>query len=499
MLIANGWTDDLFPADEAIRLYNKIRTERPFAPISLLFGDFGHQRAQGKAADHQLMEDAQVAWLDYYVKHTGPAPFQGVETLTQTCPFSQPSGGPYFADTWATVSPGEVRLTSAAPQTIAPDAGSQAIDDTFEPVHGDGACGQSPADDQPGTATYRMAPVPSGGFTMLGSPTVIADVSASAGSEIAARLFDVAPDNTQKLVARGLWRPAAGSATRVYQLHPNGWTFGEGHVPKLELLPKDSPYGRISDVQQPITVSNLDLRLPVRDQPGSAGGVVQQPLAKVLPLGYALARDFVPTYVRPRGATPINVSLVPAYKACLAPTEVHAPPLSFGSCPPVQESDYLTFGSPDANGMAAQSLGSVRMRVRAGDASTPADEADVTVTVSLTDVRMNTSLADYAGELRARTGIRITDRAGVGAGSEPTTTQDFTLAVAVPCAVTTDVGIGSTCSVDTTWDAVTPGTVPEGRRTIWQLGKVEVYDGGADGLASTGPNTTLARQGIFAP
>ena len=53
--------------------------------------------------------------------------------------------------------------------------------------------------------------------------------------------------------------------------------------------------------------------------------------------------------------------------------------------------------------------------------------------------------------------------------------------------------------MNTTFDAVTPGMVPEGRRTVWQLGKVEVDDGGADGLAGTGPNTTLARQGVYAP
>ena len=29
MLISNGWTDDLFPADEAIRFYNRTRTRIP--------------------------------------------------------------------------------------------------------------------------------------------------------------------------------------------------------------------------------------------------------------------------------------------------------------------------------------------------------------------------------------------------------------------------------------------------------------------------------------
>ena len=45
LLISNGFTDDLFPADEAIGYYNLIRSQYPNAPISLFFGDFGHPRA----------------------------------------------------------------------------------------------------------------------------------------------------------------------------------------------------------------------------------------------------------------------------------------------------------------------------------------------------------------------------------------------------------------------------------------------------------------------
>jgi len=39
-----------------------------------------------------------------------------------------------------------------------------------------------------------------------------------------------------------------------------------------------------------------------------------------------------------------------------------------------------------------------------------------------------------------------------------------------------------------------------GVRTIWQVGALELYDGGADGLASTtGDNTLFEMQGIFVP
>jgi hypothetical protein len=42
--------------------------------------------------------------------------------------------------------------------------------------------------------------------------------------------------------------------------------------------------------------------------------------------------------------------------------------------------------------------------------------------------------------------------------------------------------------------------VVEGKRAIWELKAVDVFDGGADGQASTtGDNTLFERQGVFVP
>jgi hypothetical protein len=59
--------------------------------------------------------------------------------------------------------------------------------------------------------------------------------------------------------------------------------------------------------------------------------------------------------------------------------------------------------------------------------------------------------------------------------------------------------MGSTCSIDTTADAVLPGVVKELRRAVWQMGPVQVFDGGADGVVSTNPNTLFLTQGVFVP
>jgi hypothetical protein len=67
------------------------------------------------------------------------------------------------------------------------------------------------------------------------------------------------------------------------------------------------------------------------------------------------------------------------------------------------------------------------------------------------------------------------------------------------CAPTADTTVGSTCTVDTTFEAFVPGAVKEGQRAILELGAVRVEDGGADGDHGTTPNTLFLTQGLFVP
>ena len=129
-----------------------------------------------------------------------------------------------------------------------------------------------------------------------------------------------------------------------------------------------------------------------------------------------------------------------------------------------------------------------------GDPGTPADEADVTLRVELTDVRRRSDLADYTGQLQASAAIRITDRDNPppAGGSPAATAQDAH--VRVDRAVRGDRRHDDRRDLrglTTSADAVTPGVIKEGMRAIWQLGQVQVFDGGADGQASTTPNTVV--------
>jgi hypothetical protein len=144
-------------------------------------------------------------------------------------------------------------------------------------------------------------------------------------------------------------------------------------------------------------------------------------------------------------------------------------------------------------------VGSVRYAVQAGDPSTPADEADVAIAIVINDVRRRSNLADYTGDVLVNHTLRITDRFNGDGDNEPGTMVESDFPIFPPCNATADPAKGADCSLTTTADSVVPGAIKEGKRTIWQLGKVNVFDGGADGFPSTFPNDVFLTQGIFVP
>jgi hypothetical protein len=216
-------------------------------------------------------------------------------------------------------------------------------------------------------------------------------------------------------------------------------------------------------------------------------------LAKInLPNGFA----------RPKGATPLNIRLVPAFEECISGNMSHGAPLSAPSCsPPQLSSDHLTVGTPDANGKAPNFMGVVTLKTQGESPINPnnGDQADVAIDTSLTDVRNQGSLTDYTGELRFVLTLRMTDRENGEGLVYPGTASDVTLSFPVPCSATTGTE-GATCSTSTTADAIVPGIAKENERSVWELGQLQVFDGGSDGDAdTTGDNTLFAVPGLFAP
>jgi dienelactone hydrolase len=511
---AATFTDPLFTPVENLRMYNRIKQVRPDYPIQQYFGDYQHF-VQNKAkewgdmcgADHHVCQFADYAggdlnatptghvrtgvttrlnrFVDHYAQPPGnpaqPQPGFNVTASLQTCPQNASAqfpadepGETFTAPSYRDLAPGTLELDMTGNQMTVSNAEPNPHAVSADPV-GNLASngGRCPVETQPagpGVAVYQSAPLASTA-TMLGATTLTIDFSASTtnGLQLNSRLYDVFPDGRAVMVDRGVHR-VDGGGPAFYQLHGNGWRFPAGHSVRIEIAQDDDPFLRASSIASSTTISHVHLSIPIREVPG---------------------------YPRPKSATPVYAPLVTAHASCGSNNRQHAGPLSFSSCsPPAQTSSRLTSGTPDSNSQFSNFTGSVKLVTLLGNPATPADEADVRIDAVLGDVRNAGTLSDYTGELQAVLPVQLTDR---NSGGDAATTQPFTFSLAVPCTATGDTTIGSSCAVHTTADAVAPGAISEGRRAVWELGAIEVRDGGADGLAATDPNAVFARQGVFVP
>ena len=516
---AGTFTDPLFTPVENRRMANRLLTTVPGYPIQQYYGDYQHF-VQNKAkewgdicgADRHVCRFSDYAggdvngapaglartgvttrlnrFIDHYAQPPGnpaqPAPQFDVTASLQICPQNaagQPADEPgdtYTAGSFEALTTGTLQLDMDGDQVTTHDAVPNTHAANAEPVANSVVNGgRCPAESSsstagPGVAVYTSEPLEQT-YTMLGATNVSIDYSATVaqGLQLNARLYDVFPDGSSVMVDRGVRRVESASGTVAYQLHGNGWRFPAGHRVRIEIAQDDDPYLRSSTLPSTTTISHVTLRIPVREST---------------------------PYPRPAGASPLRVPLVVAYKPCAAPNREHGPPLAFASCnPPQQSSAALTVGTPDANGKAASMVGFVRYRVQAGNPSTPADEADVAIDIAINDVRRRSDLADYTGEVLVNHSLRITDRFNGTGENEPGTMVEYDFPIFPPCAATAEAGKGADCSLTTTADSIVPGAIKEGKRTIWQLGKVNVFDGGADGFPSTFPNDVFLTQGVFVP
>ncbi len=125
-----------------------------------------------------------------------------------TCPMSAPRLPRDRRPSWAQPPAGEIRLASAARRRSrrAPTTRSR---EAFDPITGPMAIRKTIDADHGPAPPPTACPAPPGGFTLLGSPTVIAKLAAAGpDAQVAARLVDVGPAaGTETLVARGLYRP----------------------------------------------------------------------------------------------------------------------------------------------------------------------------------------------------------------------------------------------------------------------------------------------------
>lgn len=287
LFVVQGFTDTIFPAVEAIRMYNRLKDEDPSYPIRMYIGDIGHQIAQNKAAEVAYQNDLITKWFNFYLKSKGQEPDHVVEARSQDCyATGEADLGPlYRGASWAdTVGESVTVIDEALPGILSAgvsDPHAQALNPIQLGV--DTSCPTTNLDVAAGNVALDSSPLAEP-FDMLGLPEVSLQAEPSEGDMyVAAHLWDVDPvTEEQILVTRGVFQlGASGTPLDVStQLFGNGWTFPAGHVIRLELTAKDSPSFRAPvSTTGTIAVSDVVLKVP---QPQAGPVATEAARARVL-------------------------------------------------------------------------------------------------------------------------------------------------------------------------------------------------------------------------
>jgi dienelactone hydrolase len=510
-------SDPLFPPVEDLQMANRLQSVVPDYPIQQYFGDYQHF-VQNKdkewgdicGANHHVCDFSDYPggnlnadptglvrtgvttrlnrFIDHYTAPPGdpsqPQPAFDVTASLQICPSNAPlegvpadEPGPTFnASRFEDLAPNTLRIALTGTQTTVNDANPNPHAASSDPLANQVAnskrCPVETTAAGPGVATYDSAPL-SSPATMIGATAVSIDYSATTTQgnfQLDSRLYDVFPDGTAVMVDRGVRRVTEPSGTVTYQLHGNGWRFESGHRVRIEIAQDDDPYLKASSVPSSATLTGVRLAIPTR--------------------------EVFDAYARPGQASPLRVPLVPAFAKCSAPNTTHVAPLNSPSCqPPVQESTLLTTSPLGKGG------GFVRLDVLPGDFN---------IAVVASDVRRTSDGTDYTGKVILNTGLRITDRGNGFFEDEAGTVEDTQLSIPIDCVATADTAIGSTCSANTTGDALVPGFAREGKRAVISAFSLKLLDAGPDGTITpgsgscpptcgTGDEAVYLRQGVFAP
>jgi len=242
------------------------------------------------------------------------------------------------------------------------------------------------------------------------------------------------------------------------------------------------------------------------------------------------------SHARPQSATPLTFQLVPSFQPatpCAGTVSTHGAPLAVPSCnPPVQTSSFLTAQDPSRAAPftgPADSKGRVILKVTCLNPGTTTptgqsppcplagDQQDVLIDSTSTGVRCQVVIAGgictapnalYNGKVLGVSTIQITDHDNTsGQACDPNcpgTVTPLPFSVGAQCS-------GGACNYVTSADLTVPGVTKEGKRSVVELGQLQIQDAGSDGnlagptcpptcAQNPGDGSAVASvQGLFVP
>jgi pimeloyl-ACP methyl ester carboxylesterase len=265
-----GWTDDLFPAVESFRMFKYLKRLDDRWPVEVAVADVGHSRAQNMPAAWQRLNNQAFQWLQSNIGGSAEQETT-VSSDATVCGGDDPSQ----------------RIVGSSPEDLAngtltlkyPSGGTQG-DAALADPNGTATDAIAGPLVQPGEECRHSDGPAIGGYTQYSPPLAQTKIYAGIGyvriryawtgggsGMLAARVFDAAPDGTELLVTRGVYRfendPMVGEIR--LPLYGNHWRLERRHRIRLDLTQVDSPTYRASNVPSAFAFpGGVTLVLPTR-------------------------------------------------------------------------------------------------------------------------------------------------------------------------------------------------------------------------------------------
>lgn len=302
MLLESAFNDDMLDPRQSLEAYHLAR-ERPGAYVALQLGESGHPRANNTIPQARALSRRGGDFLDAVLQGRGAPPANGSVHLSRfVCPKTAPVPAPIEAPDWASVSAGAIRFGGALPRpavlrSTPLDGLSQGLHDPLLPLGrglvrqvvgkllrdpaqlakalqgnaadlaGDAAdltkpCWRTSAA-RTGPATWT-SPARDEAFTLAGTASVAVDLrTIGRHGMLSTRLWDVHPDGTRRLIARGVRRLAPHERGRVViPFGPHAYRFEPGHRVQVEVLASDAPMYKPPAELFTVIVSGADVVVP---------------------------------------------------------------------------------------------------------------------------------------------------------------------------------------------------------------------------------------------
>jgi hypothetical protein len=270
ILALQGLDDSLMTPVQAQLLYTKAKTYDPNYPISVVWGDVGHQPATNPAdllADFATRANAFLS-SEFGQSTSTPTSDESayfVRCGANTNPYGQLEE--VTAKTLGGTETGSVSFNSATTETTTNTAaGAEAT--AVNPQNWN-TCPTTPVEQDSGVASWTWtvgsAPIP-----VLGAPVVtVAARSTASDAQLDARLWLEAGGN-QTLISSTAYRFVSTAnlpldSTVSFEIPMTAWLLQPGQTIKLEITGDDAPTYQADSIPSTTTIDNVTLKLPTTD------------------------------------------------------------------------------------------------------------------------------------------------------------------------------------------------------------------------------------------